>query len=496
MLAGSLQGFLETSERLGELYGETGHKTPAMSSYIAAGKTKEAVEAARSAPSSEIEDVLRLSVSRWEKAAALAVIVEVGNRLRPAYLDEIAPAIIQEAEHDQGGWVAPQPAHQARLALSSILLGVSESNRKAVLELVQDSLASGRIDLLQPASRALQHATDVGLVDANDLLVDAFLDDPFNSAVSISFISDRLKDGSIPVTEVRDAAINGVTPALAALSLAELVRGDTELESASNTAATALSEAVNVKRTATEISVGQGRNFEVEAIASRFADEPQLLAAADRLLEIANDPEDTELNRHGVANGLFNLAGAIPEAHAAGVVLGLAPLARGEYPLSQWDQNIDDPFSRMRISLHTQAALWSAALGAIGRILHETSDLPRDALAEAVSIAYQRGPDVVVAAATDSLAQVPDIPMVVPVEVLLAHGDPSVRVAALRCWQARRDGLPDISALRSDSSIAVRHVLVLMAAERGRWTVVEAMSEDDEHALIRRVAELKLRART
>jgi hypothetical protein len=492
--AGSLQGQLEVSEKLGELFLEAGRPAMALGFYVAAGKSKEAISAAKLAPSAEITLTLRPDGSRWERAATFAVIAEVGERLPAEFLAKVGPKVAAEAERDVDGFVAPQPAHQARLALGTILLGLPNDQRESALSLLTTHLAQGPFDVTWAAERSLVHATTVGLTDATKPLVEAFLADPHNSRIPIDFLAKRVTEDDA-AREIIEAAASESTPALAVLSLADLVAGNEQLEDAAERAAKSLSEVINVERTQGSISVGQGRNFAQEAIAGRGASEEGRRAAIKRLLEIAKDSADSELNRQAAANALFNLADAMPPGQAETVIDQLRPLGKGEYPLSQWDQNIEDPLSRVRLSVHTPAALQSAAIGAIGRVLRAEPDLPRDPLAEAVAAAYQRGPTITIAAATDALALVTDLDLPVPLEAVLAHGDPGVRLAGLRCWQARNNGLPSddlVVALMGDENVAVRHTLLLITAEAGEWELVEQFAEDDEHAMIRRLAERRL----
>ncbi len=491
---GSLQGQFEVSEKLGELFLEAGRPTMAMGFYIAAGRSKEAAAAAKLAPSPEIASALRAGGARWERAATLAVLAEVGERLAPEFLVEIGPWVISEAKRDPDGVHAPQPAHQARLALSAILLGLPDNLRNSAVALVTADLEQGSFDVIQAAGHSLVYATSVGVTDATKPLVEAFLADPYNSRISIEFLAERVKEDGWAQKAIEAAATKSGGPALAVLSLAELVPGNEELEEAAERAATSLGEAVNVERTNGRISVSGGRNFAQEAIAARHASDEARGVAIERLVEIVNDPNDSELNRYAAANALFNLADAIPGNQAGTVVERLTPPAMGEYPLSQWDRNIDDPLSRVRISVHTPAALHSAAIGAVGRILHAHPNLSREPLAQAATSAYQRGPDIVIAAATDALAQVPELELPVAIEALLTHGDSGVRLAALRCWHARNVNVPNdlLVALATDDNVAVRHNLLLIAAGAGEWGLIEQLATNDEHALIRRLAERRL----
>lgn len=492
--SGSLQGQLETSEKLGELLLQANRPTMAMGFYIAAGKSKGAASAAKIAPSKEIAGVLRSGGSRWERDATLAVLAEVGERMPAEFLAEVGPWIIAEAKRDPDGFHAPQPAYQARCALAAVLLGLPDDQREPAISQLVAELEGRRFDIARVAGRSLVHATSAGLTDATGPLVKAFLADPYNSHISIEFLAERVKEDDIAREAVEASAVDS-GPALAVLSLAGLVAGNEVLEKAAERAARSLSEAVNVERTNREISVGSGRNFAQEAIAAVGASEEAREAAIERLLEITNDSADSELNRHAAANALFNFADVIPAGQATMVVERLAPAARGDYSLSQWDQNIDDPLSRVQINLHTPAALQSAAIQAVGRILRAHPRLSVEPLADAVAIAYQRGPEIVIAAATDALAQVTNIELAVPIEALLGHGDSAIRLAALRCWQARNDGLPPedlVTALATDGSVAIRHSLLLLAVEVGGWHLVEQFARSDEHALIRRLAEQRL----
>lgn len=493
--SGSLQGQLEVSEKLGELLLQASRPTMAMGFYIAAGKSKEAAAAAKTAPSSDIAGALRAGGSRWERDATLAVIAEAGERLPPQFLAEVGPWIIAEAKQDPDGCHAPQPAYQARRALAAVLLGLPDDQREPALSRVLTDLKEGRFDIARTASHSLVYATSVGLTDATESLVESFLTDPYNSRISIEFLAERVKEDDSARHAIEAAAVDS-GPALAVLSLADLIAGNGVLEKAADRAAKSLSEAVNVKRTERGVSVGGGRNVAQEAIAAESASEDARAAAVERMLAIANDPADSELNRHAAANALFNFGDAIPARQASAVVEGLAPAAKGEYPLSQWDQNVDDPLSRVQINMHTPAVLQGAAIGAVGRVLRTYPDLSREPLVEAARVAYQRGPDSVIAAATDALAQVTDLDLPVPIEALLCHRDSAVRLAALRCWQARNDGLPSediVAGLTADASLAVRHNLLVLAVESGEWSLVEQFAESDEHALIRRLAEQRLK---
>jgi hypothetical protein len=491
---GSLQGQLEISEKLGELFLEASRPGIAIGFYIAAGKSKEAAAAAQNASSAEIVPTLRANGSRWERSATFAVLAEAGDRLPPTTLAEVGPRVIAEAEREPDGFHAPQPAHQARLALTTILFGLPDDQRDSALAVVNADLSRGPFDVIQAAGRSLTHATSVGLTDATEPLVEAFLTDPYNSRIPIEFLAERVKEDEPARRAIEDTAGESV-PALAVLSLADLVEGNEQLEQAADRAAQSLSKAVNVERTQSQISVGNGRDFAQEAIAAAGASDEARRAAVTRLLEIANDPADSELNRYSAANALFNLGDAMPLDLAEAAVAQLRAPAMGEYSLSQWDQNVDDPLSRFQISIHTPAALHSAAIGAIGRILRTHPNLSREPLAEAVTAAYQRGPEIVIAAATEALAQVTDLDLPVPIEALFSHGDTGVRLSALRCWNARNQSLPPqelIDTLMKDESRAVRHALLISAFEAEERGLLEELAAEDESALIRRLAEQRL----
>jgi hypothetical protein len=494
--AGSLQGQVEIAGMLGELMAEAGVPSTAVSHLIIAGKAKEAAELAAGADAGDLVSALQPGGARWERGAKLAVIAAVGERLPPEFLSDIGPWIREEAGGEPDSFFAPQPAHQARLALAAVALALPADQQDPTWQILRRELARGisAMDASRKAGSALEHATVFGLTDATAELVSAFAADPYNSRVGIEWLAERVGQD----TNARDALLNAEpkTPVLAVLELAGLVSADDDLRQAADSIADGLAKASNVEKTEGQVSIGFGRNYAIEGIAARGASEGVRGRAARRLIELLNDPEDSEMNRAAAAQALFNLAGSIPASEAGELVTKLLPAATGDYPLSQWDENLDHPLSRMRVSTHTRSALWAAALEALGRIVEVTASIDDQVCAEPINIAIQRGPDSVVAAAANTLSRLPDLPSPVPLEVLLGHSDVFVRIAALRCWKTRSAAPlngPLLDALRADASSGVRHMLVVMAAEEGNLDELKRFADLDTHVIVRRTAEMKLR---
>lgn len=491
---GSLQGHLEVSDKLAELFEATGRPALATANYIAAGKPDKASAAARKADPEELASVIHTDGARWEQAATLAVIAAVGPTLPESLVAEVGPWVIEVAGESDDSPRPPHPPHQARLALPKLLLNLPEDVRSKAVAQVEADLENPHVDLRWEAEKGLEQAVRLQLADSSRALVESFARDPYNSRVSLDFIVDQIKSDPALAELVRSVAVDS-TPALAAMSIADKVAGDSELEAAAQERAERLSEAINVKQDERQVSMGFGRSFEIDAIAIFSAPVDARWAAITRLLEIANDANDSEGNRQSAATALFNLAEAIPDDQVKEVLDGLAPLAHGDYPLSPWDENRDDPLSAFRISFHTQAALWAAAIGAMGRLLEQRPDLPRDQLISAATVTLQRGPDRAVAAALDALGHATDVELPGPLEPFLLAKSESIQFAALGCWAARRKDLPDgeiLDQLLVSDSVAVRHRTVLLLVESEQMDLVKRLADGDPHALVRRVAAQRL----
>jgi hypothetical protein len=490
--AGSLQGHLEVNEKLGELFDASGRPALATSHYIAAGQAKKAAAAGKRAKPDDLSPVLKAEGARWEEAATLAVIAAVGANLPDKLVSDLAPRVIELAGQEPERR-APSPVHQARLALPALLVVVPDRLRAEAVSTAEAALTSPHFELRWAAEEHLEQATRLDLAAAGSALIDSFIEEPHNSRVSLDFVAKQVKQDAGIAARVRAAATD-VTPALAALTIAGRVKGDDELEAAATETAKGLSETVNVRQDEQQSSV-EDRSFEVTAIAIRHSAVEARREAIDRLLTISQDDADSELNRQSAASGLLNLAEAIPDDQIQAIFDGLSPLARGEYALSQWDKNITDPLAFFRFSLHHEGSLWSAALGACGRMLEVQPGLSPEDFKAGVERAIERGPARAAAAAVDALGRATSVPVPVPLEMLLCSSDEAMRFSALGAWTARREDLPDedlLERLINDGSIAVRQRLALLVGERGRVEPLERLAKDDSNGLIRRVAAREL----
>ena len=161
----------------------------------------------------------------------------------------------------------------------------------------------------------------------------------------------------------------------------------------------------------------------------------------------------------------------------------------GDYELSQWDHNLDDPLSPFRISFHTPGLLRAGALEAYARIV-ELHGRDSDKAQQAIHKAFDDGPEFLIASALEAAARLPNVSIPVPTEAVLAHPEADVRVAGLKRWAAINEGVPSSDlgdALRRDPAPAVRHLLLGLARDRKAWEIVSAFTEDPD-AIIREIA--------
>jgi len=474
--SGSLQGRTEVARKLSELFTSERNFAEATKWSISAGQIKETVAAASQANMADLAIVLRPGGSRWERAATLAAIEAVGDRLPLEFLREIAPWVMEEASEQATGFISPQPSHQAKLAVSRLLPVLEGEDFSSALALVQEMTGSARIDVKNAAEKALVAVTILGLEDASDGLVQAFIDDPYTSRIDVATVAHFAENNSAVAERIRSEASNAY-PVLAALIIANIYPEDSEIEALSEDAAQRIIETQNVKVDEGTVSIGIGSGVTILGIAARRATDSTKAKAIDHLIEILEDSRDHSLNRQDAANALFNLAGSAPEDSARRVVESLARISIGRYEESEVDPFLSFPSMGIR----------AAALGALARVCEMNPSIDSTPLESAIGLAFQADSDDLVLAGLEALTHVPEIKSPMSQEILMANPNPQVRAAAVRCWALTVDGLPQpqvVDALLDDPSSLVLDSLIVLASKLEDRRLMEQIAKTQAAPII------------
>jgi hypothetical protein len=497
---GSLQLALVACERLGELYEHAGELSAAAVLYIAAGKAKEAVRVVQGLTTEQLSGVVEVDIARWRKDAVYAVVGSVGRSLTPDKVAEIAPTILADARKEPDAWLAPQPAISSKRALASIALAVQPDLRDQVFAELLRSLDHADYEVVRASSRALIMATNLGVVDATADVVRLFLRDPYNYGVRVDWVAERLTVSEALVAEVRQAALEGNQPALAALVLSDRVADDAEFAAACESATSGWIDyaptTTTVEDGRTEISTGMGAPTADAGILARSASRETRTRFLDRMLSIALGDTDPEMTRAAATDAIYNLAPAVELEEARAAITQLLPLALGAYPLTQWDANLDHPLSPFLIQLHSPGALRRAALHTVIRLTESHPDLGYADLEPAITAALNSADSELIAIALAGSGAFPEMKLAVPLEAAMGNPSAEIRQAALEAFVARTGHMPTdeiVDALSRDAVAAVRFGLLTVSTDApdGQAGIQRLMDDPDAYIRLRASAALE-----
>jgi hypothetical protein len=501
--AGSLTGQLSSAAVLAEVYAHGREPAQAMKLYVTAGDGQKAATAIAGVyPPGLLAASLDLDTPRWERSAAYHVIGEHGRTLPTEYVAVNAPRVLEEAQRDPDGPVAPQPALGARGALAAIALTAPAELQPDVFAQLVRQLRGNFPDVIQASATALILATNAELTDATGELLDAFLEDPYLTGISSFWIAEQASSDSTLREPLRNAAVGGNVAAMEALVVADLVGEDDELKAACDRVVDGASGAHGVEevREGDEVrfSVGMGMNLGTPAILARISPEELRSRFLAGMLALVGDEREPESNRASAAGALFNLAPALSEEQAVRVNDTLLPLALGGYDLSRWDENVGTPLTRFNINLHIPNSLRTAAIGTVAQLVARHPGLDPAGLERAINAALGDGAAVVLAAGLDAIARVPSVAVPFPPDVALGHPDQSVRCEAFRAWAARNHGIPDaelLKQLRDDHGVNLRLAVLQLLHERAPANeLVQWFATSDPDSCVRAIALQRLGA--
>jgi hypothetical protein len=505
--AGNFHSEHELSAKLGEFYAHVKLPQQALSYLLFAGKGKQAVEVAGEISGEAIAQLMVFDVPPWQLAAVYQVLAKHGRRIPEAQVDTFAERMFADARERPQGIIAPQPAAGARRAVAQTLLALPERHQDAARTQLRSELENpAGFDSLQAACEALILATNAGILDESEILIDGFLVDAAVRKISSLWVAERLEVREDLRARVREAALGGSYTALEAMVIAGLAAGDAELEARCDEIADKAAERETLKSDRTEdgrveTSIGIGVNFEGSAIIARNAGADARSAYLDRLIVTLAEENQPEINRASAANALFNLAGSIPPEMLGRVIDTLTLLARGDYEISEIDRESaasQHPFSRFRIGLDAPNELRSTALRAWAHVVVKSGETPGKELIEQVELALLSPHPRIQIGALKALVDVTGARPPVTFEHFLRAAEPSLRIAALDALAARGVSFAELDALPQllhDTAIAVRLNLLFQSKANGpvpSRAVIEQLA-NDEDAYVRMMAARAIR---
>lgn len=488
---GSLQGILELTARLAELYEHAGEIVAGLQFSIAAGKGDSAQRLAVQLRGPELRAVLpRVGGSRWERAATYQTLAAVGRLTPNDVVALYAELLLSEAAGEVDAILAPQPVLAAKRALAAVAFGFPKEHQPKVWRQLLLDLWHPLFDVVGEAAKVLVPATNLGLVEAESELVERFLRDPFNTRISSLWVAERASANAVLADRLREAGQEGNLGALEALAAADLIGDDEVLQHRCSEEARRAALTATIEESSEQRSVTMGVRFEGSATIASAAEPVARHILLARLIAIATDEREPEANRASATGGIHNLVTALSEEQAQEAFVALEAVALGQYTPSEWDENIENPLSRFRLHFHTEHVLRIAAIHALAHIAAR-ADTPRnDNLQRVIDAAFRDGPEPVVAAALDATAALPNLQVPIPLETLMRAEAPEIRRATLPAWAARHDELPDpatLAALRVDPDFRVRQNLLSVASDAGNQgrEVIATMAESDPDAYLR-----------
>jgi tetratricopeptide (TPR) repeat protein len=491
-------------EQLGSLYSEAARPAKALSMFIAAGKAKDAIDAAKAVSGPGIAEVAGTTGTYWQRDVIYRVLGRHGRRLPEGKATAIVEKVIAEAAEPPRGPFAPQPAISARLALAQILFALPEHRLKPAVDQLRDEVSNpSDIETLRAACEALILATNVGLVDESELLIEGYLEDASLRNISSLWVAERLELRPELRDRVRAAATEGSRDALEALAASDLIAGDEDVEAVADEVISGAAARENIEEQVegghVHTSIGVGVDYQGVAIIAGAANEEKREAFIGRLLHTLSDDREPIINRASAANAVFNLANHVSAGRAEEIAESLRRIAAGGYAVSNVDEEAaasQDPLSRFRIGLGAPEELRASALEAWARLVAKhglnTAELEREIEAGFRSVSPQ-----LLRGALKALAAVPVLLPPVPLERFLNEEEMSVRIAAVEAIAARHslEDLDLLPALLKDPAVALRLTLLSRARADGPAASEEVLRSllDDEDGYVRGMAADALR---
>lgn len=497
---GSLQGTLHVCAQLGELYVATNHADSAVEMYVLAGNEKNAVAAVKAIPASSANDAISSGGPRWQRAAMYRVLSELGTQADPGIVSQIADQLLKDAAVDPPNLMQAAPAAHAKQALASVALQMPEERRDAAYEQIKHDLTSPLLhDAAQTAALSLLRATQLGVLDARENLIDCFVEGSPIQRVDPQWLPDLIRERPDLRQKVIKLAEEGRWDAVEVLLWVDVTGEEwTDLtERASELARIHTAVETLVKRNVDdriEVTQSTGARFELGGLAARRADEATRSAFIDRMLAVVSEDEELEENRRSAAGGLFNVAGEMSGSQREQTWRAMLPLARGDYRAHGIGSEQVDLLSMIQIASNFGGTLQAAAVELLGRLWDLGLDAPLEELEGPIREALRHRNPRVRAAAVDVLGRVELLMDSAELLRMLPHEETQVRVAIVRAVGHRdpKAVVPLLSRLTSDSDHQIRWVVIEIAEQEVRTNVLAELASRDPDSYVRGLARLAL----
>jgi tetratricopeptide (TPR) repeat protein len=434
--AGQLYGQLDAANLLGELYDAAGEGHLGLSLFIEAGQERAAVDLAERVTPDVVVSALKLDGPSWQRAVSFAVVAAVGDSLFDEQVAGIAGDILGEARLRQRSVIGPDPGTHSRRALAAILLAVPADQFSESVEITATTSLTDHFTHRE-AVRALVRVTEADRYDATGRLTESLVDRsmPASGGLAI-WIGQRVSSYPELYDRLRQAALDGNRSALEAVAIAEN-DPDPELSAVADAL---IGRFVGAEQEATAAGVQRvvtmGNYTDLGTI-GRLCTPPLRAALLDRLLEVAENNNELQMNRMSAVDAVYNLATRTRPDDAVSARERLLRLARGHYAVSDIETSTTSgPFSRFKVSFDTGSSLDARALGTAAALTSGASLSPDELLPDLHAALGAADPQLQ-GAALQVFARFPDVPLPVTFDEASRHADESVRLAAYRALHAR-----------------------------------------------------------
>jgi tetratricopeptide (TPR) repeat protein len=425
---------------LGRAYEGAYEPVEALRFFVQAGAEKAATAVARELAFADIRDVLRLeNAPPWELATSFSALTEIAPRLAHAEAAEIGDATIKAATPPPSVF-APDPAGPARRLLARIVPLLPDDVAARATPILRDEVETHGFNE-QLATTALIDLFKRDLApDAIELFKAALLEGRDLPVTIAGWLRDASKKEQKPIV---DAAFAGNRIALIEAARAGLPETWPELKDACKAAIEAATDQPDDSEPISEITVS---DFMVSSVGlgemAKFVDHALRKRLEEHLIEVLLAAEFDDLSKVSALIAITELAPALPNEEAHGLLPVAYAFAEGNFPASAPAEVLshsNPKRARSRISRRaTQTQMRAAGLQAATRLT--LSDEHPQRLEQALAAALASGEPELARTALRMLAERPTLAIAVELDPLLTSDDRSVRAAAERLNAARGDG--------------------------------------------------------
>ena len=499
--AGDLHGVHIVSNRLADLYEESGRPEQALEMALSSGSGARAAAASAQIEPIDVSRALTSAVAPWQREAAYHVLVELGSRATEQIVSAFAELLLEDSA------LGPQALPSDRLpataleALAMVALQVPDRTRGAAFERLaagvhnRHLIAAGRA-----CAQGLIRAGDLGMTDAADELLEVFLAGQVADYVIPSDAARLIGDDEGRRRRVVSAAVDGNRQAARALIYVKPTAAEIATwESVTDPLAREyVEQQVRIKidlGDETQWSINMSARFEEGGLAAVYASPDTRRELLSHLLQIAGDdglPESVRASAMRAVHPMLRVVDDEGRSEAADAALRLA---RGDYQHSPIESPEVDPLSNVQFCADTAGLLHAAALVALGIIEQVQLRGLVDELPGLIAQGLTSERPWVRSAALEVLGRARDVSEGIDLDVFVADGSPLVRIQALKAIKVREPARLDalLGSASADPDFDVRATVLALARAIKNRVILARMAEADEDAYLRGIADISLR---